>query len=119
MAKLFGLNREDARTLRAIIEWFKGSRGSVTITGPAPMMPTCKLYLVKLDGTVSGRSGSTPGSQTASICRIGDDGDLEETTADSVTVYNAFESDSGAADTYIFVGKDVFGTFWVLSEDCP
>ena len=119
MPELFGVNLADARILRQMIDQFRLA-GGASIADQAPRSATLRLYLVKLDGTVSGRSGDTPGSQTATICQIGTDGDIEERSqAPTITVYNAFESDSGAADTYVFVAKDVFGVYWVISEDCP
>lgn len=75
------------------------------------------VYLVKLSGTASGRSGTTPGSATATVCQF-DGADIDD-RGETLTVYNAFASDSGSNGAYVLVAIDFFGTAWIMSEDCP
>lgn len=67
-------------------------------------------------GGIAAMSGSTPGSASCGLYRLGSGGDLEQVTG-SLTIYHAGSS-AVAANAYIQFKVDADGNCWADWEDC-
>lgn len=85
-----------------------------------PGLPYFEMRLAKTDGSgITARSGTTAGSGTVTLQYLDDAGEIQASanSADTFEVKN-WVATAGAADTYVIVGQDSLGTWWLLNEDC-
>jgi len=81
--------------------------------------PPTNRYLGVTSGTITARSGTTPGTGTVTLYLYSTSAGTVGTSGVNVTVYN-FSSTTGgiATSTYVWVEQDVDGNWWITSVDC-
>ncbi len=70
-------------------------------------------------GGITARSGTTPGTGNITFVYYDTDTQVLTQTGDSTTIYSISSTTGGVPqDTYVMVGKDVNGIWWLISVDC-
>ncbi len=68
---------------------------------------------------ITARSGTTPGSGDVGVYTLLASGPTIVATGNTVTVYSISSTSGGvAASTYVMIGLDQAGVWWLLSVDC-
>jgi len=116
---LYALPLADARALRRLLG--TGTDADGRARPATPRVPTNRMYVAKTTTTITARSGTTPGAGTVAIYYAAAAGLVaykDAAAADvTVAVKNVFGS-SIASGTWVIIGEDLAGTFWIVSEDC-
>lgn len=93
-----------------------GARQGAFESTPTPGRLLGVAYIAKVGAeAITAISGSTPGTAEVSIYKLNDSGDLEDTGL-TQDVYNL--AGEVAAEAWIKIGRDSFGTWWVEVENC-
>ncbi len=116
MTEIVGLVREEAERLVRMSNSNALRPQNRTPEATEPPLEDRERWICKNSSSeIPARSGDTPGSGTVTIQKL-DSGALTATNG-TLTAYN-FSASAIAADAYILVFRDEFGTDWVSSEDC-
>jgi hypothetical protein len=116
-----------ARTLRTMAEtcdWATriqaSSPLSIMSVAGGPLLRVAgalfSIYIVVTDGTITARSGTTPGSGTVFTTTW--NGSVLTTTTNTFTVYNISSTTGGIATGVYGVMVKIMGSYWLITLDC-
>ncbi len=118
MADYIYLNEDSKRVLEDLIQWWKGRNQNTTLRPriEEPTVVTPDVYVALATSGIPARSGLIPGCADCLIYRKLSNV-LVAVTGLSRRICNSGTTSIGAG-AYPLVGKDKFGTWWVVGTAC-